>query len=185
MGACLIGGKGLPGVPDDAEPVEGRELDEILHQIQGEWRIIPIRDKQPSSKGVVYQSQFRTKEEAYGRAVVKGDVVVLSSPILFQGRPLPAQEQALDFYRDGEGTLYIDEHGSIVTKFAPQRGVLEIENYLGQLMEWRRPPGFGGGASATGVADEIARLYALQQQGALSQQEFQAAKQEVLQYRVA
>jgi len=138
--------------------------------------IVPIAGKRNKS-GVAYQSRFVTKI-AYDRAVVRGDTVILSGGSGGKGRPLPVQEQPLDLSRAPDGTLYMDKHGSKVTTFRPNEGLLEIDNALGFMIQWRRMD--MRGTPAPSAANELEKLFNLRQQGALSEDEFETAKEKVL-----
>ena len=72
--------------------------------VQGEWRIVPMSGKR-SETGVVTQRQAVTNI-AYTTVVVKGDTMILSGGNGANGRPLPVQEQTLEFNRSADGTLY-------------------------------------------------------------------------------
>ena len=40
--------------------------------------------------------------------------------------------------RTPDGTIYLDEKGSVLTKWEPENGVIEVENVLGFKVMWKR-----------------------------------------------
>ena len=52
-----------------------------------------------------------------------------------QGR---TQVQTITIHRTPEGTIYIDDKGSVLTNFDPQNGVIEVNNVLGFKIMWKR-----------------------------------------------
>ena len=44
----------------------------------------------------------------------------------------------LCIHRTPDGTIYLDEKGSVLTKWEPENGVIEVENVLGFKVMWKR-----------------------------------------------
>ena len=40
--------------------------------------------------------------------------------------------------RTPDGTIYLDDKGSVLTKWDPQNGVVEVENFMGFKVMWKR-----------------------------------------------
>ena len=40
--------------------------------------------------------------------------------------------------RTSDGTIYLDDKGSVLTKWDPQNGVVEVKNFMGFKVMWKR-----------------------------------------------
>ena len=81
-------------------------------------------------------------------------VFVSGDKMTFSGGPYGrTQVQTISIHRTPEGTIYIDDKGSVLTNFDPQNGVIEVKNVLGFKIMWKRSgdfaitSGFGRGGT--------------------------------------
>lgn len=123
-------------LPADASPVSASESRQLMEQLLGEWRIIPLG----SAPGALFGGS-----NAYEKAYFEHGVVHLSGGFHSVGRRrhrrlagLPTQSQPISFSRTADGTLYVDTQGTKVTTWAPERGEVLFETGLGHRMAYRR-----------------------------------------------
>ena len=69
----------------------------------------------------------------FSRVFVSGEKITFSGGP--QGR---TQLQTISVHRTPEGTLYLDDKGTVLTNFDPQNGVIEVNNVLGFKIMWKR-----------------------------------------------
>ena len=61
-------------------------------------------------------------------------VFVSGEKMTFSGGPNNrTQAQTISIHRTPEGIIYLDEKGSVLTKWDPQNGVIEVKNVLGNF----------------------------------------------------
>ena len=66
-------------------------------------------------------------------------VFVSGEKMTFSGGPNNrTQAQTISIHRTPEGIIYLDEKGSVLTKWDPQNGVIEVKNVLGFKIMWKR-----------------------------------------------
>ena len=66
-------------------------------------------------------------------------VFVSGEKMTFSGGPNNrTQAQTINIHRTPEGIIYLDEKGSVLTKWEPQNGVIEVKNVLGFKIMWKR-----------------------------------------------
>merc|ERR1712062_782168 len=112
--------------PPDAEKLSDQESKFYMDQMQGLWDIIPI--EMPNMGMGNGQNTI-----AFSQAFVSGNIVTLSG-----GPGGRVQTQFISIHRTPEGVIYLDDKGSILNKFAPQEGVVEVTNALGFKICWKK-----------------------------------------------
>jgi hypothetical protein len=196
---CMISKLKVRGLPRDAVPLGESEKQRLLAKLQGYWKVQPI------SVGGYYNSF------TYTDVHVEGDKMIFSGGMHNQtftshsphssghhhhttthavaNRP---QEQRILPFRGSDGTLYVDNVGSILVREEADNSEIEINNCMdmklklvrGWKMEGRSNPNGGNAVSTsngTSVADEISKLQKLYEDGVLSDEEFRAAKINLIQ----
>jgi len=130
------------GLPKDAVPVPPQERDEILRDLAGQWDIIPT-SAQTITVGL--------RQVAYSKAFVSGDRVTLSGGP--RGR---VQSQRIYLSRTPDGTLYLDNLGSLVSKWDKAANEIHINNAMNMQLIWRRPGGYLANAPAGNIHQPVA-----------------------------
>ena len=69
----------------------------------------------------------------FSRVFVSGEKMTFSGGP--QGR---TQVQTISVHRTPEGTMYLDDKGTVLNNFDPQNGVIEVNNVLGFKIMWKR-----------------------------------------------
>ena len=66
-------------------------------------------------------------------------VFVSGEKMTFSGGPGGrTQLQTISVHRTPDGVIYLDDKGSVLDKFAPQEGVVEVTNALGFRIGWKK-----------------------------------------------
>ena len=91
----------------------------------GLWEVIPMET--PNTRIGAQNTTGFTK------------VYVSGEKMTFSGGPNNrTQVQTISIHRTPEGIIYLDEKGSVLTKWEPQNGVIEVKNVLGFKIMWKR-----------------------------------------------
>ena len=174
----------VTGIPKGTPRVPEAEEKEILARWAGTHNIVPLSTGGAGGNVV-----------AYTVAHIEGNVMTISGgmhnstqrvgdrPVVMAVANEP-QQQRLKFWRGADGTLYIDNIGSKLVSESPSE--IKILNALGMDMLLRRE----GGVVAVGVVvaamdrgdvgSELQKLADLKKSGALTDEEFAAAKAKLL-----
>merc|ERR1719397_31122 len=117
---------------------------------------------------------------SFERMTVTGSTVARIHSGSGQNRPMHLQPA-----RASDGSLILDNFGSKAIVFTPEQGRMEIE-LMGWKCEWRRVGGNQtvtlqvGSSAPGGIADQIQKLHDLREQGVLTEEEFSAAKNRLI-----
>ena len=66
-------------------------------------------------------------------------VFVNGTRMTFSGGPRNStQTQTINVHKTPDGTLYLDNQGSVCTEFSPENGVVTVRNALGITIMWKR-----------------------------------------------
>mmetsp|Transcript_2243 Transcript_2243/g.5051 ORF Transcript_2243/g.5051 Transcript_2243/m.5051 type:complete len:328 (+) Transcript_2243:29-1012(+) len=187
------------------DPVEKANL---IARLEGNWKIQPLQAAPNETRA--------QKNVAFTDALVRGDKIILSGGLHNEDQRKrkttavknqtettavknQTEEQTIRPYRAPDGTIYIDNFGSILISESSDGGEVELDNCLGIKFLWQRGwKQVAGGAptgaaavvtaspvtamptSTTGVATEISALKRLMDQGILTKDEYEKAKANVL-----
>mmetsp|Transcript_2239 Transcript_2239/g.5029 ORF Transcript_2239/g.5029 Transcript_2239/m.5029 type:complete len:283 (+) Transcript_2239:29-877(+) len=173
------------------DPVEKANL---IARLEGNWKIQPLQ---------VLKDTRTKKNVEFTDVLVRGDKIILSGGVHNGGWTTSVtnqtEEQTIRPYRAPDGTIYIDNFGSILISESSDGGEVELDNALGIKFLWQRGwKQMAGGAptgaaavvtatpvtamptSTTGVATEISALKRLMDQGILTKDEYEKGKANVL-----
>mmetsp|Transcript_2244 Transcript_2244/g.5053 ORF Transcript_2244/g.5053 Transcript_2244/m.5053 type:complete len:298 (+) Transcript_2244:29-922(+) len=174
------------------DPVEKANL---IARLEGNWKIQPLQAAPNETRA--------QKNVAFTDVLVRGDKIILSGGLHNGGWTTSVtnqtEEQTIRPYRAPDGTIYIDNFGSILISESSDGGEVELDNAMGMKFLWQRGwKQMAGGAptgaaavvtatpvtamptSTTGVATEISALKRLMDQGILTKDEFEKGKAKVL-----
>lgn len=140
---CCFGGKckkmccGNSNVPSNAKPIHSPEREEILRELAGMWKIVPISVIPPKcclGCEIMDEPYLSRRIAAYSQACVTGNSVSYSGGPT--GRWLSYK---IILKRTPQGTLYLDELGSYVEVWDKQKNEITIYNDLQKSrLRWRR-----------------------------------------------
>ena len=174
----------VTGIPEGTPRLPEAEEKEILARWAGTYNIVPLSTG--GAKGNVV---------AYTDAHIEGNIMSISGgmhnatqyvgdrPVTMAVANQP-QQQRIKMWRGADGTLYIDNIGSKLVSESPSE--IKILNAMGMTTLLRRE----GGVVAAGVVvaemdrgdvgSELQKLADLKKSGALTDEEFAAAKAKLL-----
>jgi hypothetical protein len=112
--------------PSEAEKLSEEESKSYVDQLQGLWDVIAM--EQPDMG--MWNGQHTM---GFTRVFVSGDKMAFSG-----GPGGRTQLQTISVHRTPEGVIYLDDKGSVLDKFAPQEGVVEVTNALGFRIGWKK-----------------------------------------------
>ena len=98
---------------------------ETIHLNLGLWEVIPME-----TPNIRIGAQNTT---GFSKVFVSGEKMTFSG-----GPNNRTQAQTISIHRTPEGIIYLDEKGSVLTKWDPQNGVIEVKNVLGFKIMWKR-----------------------------------------------
>eukprot|EP00092_Neocalanus_flemingeri_P100538 GFUD01128426.1.p1 GENE.GFUD01128426.1~~GFUD01128426.1.p1 ORF type:complete len:209 (-),score=44.05 GFUD01128426.1:28-627(-) len=111
--------------PSDARMLSKEEARPFIEKMQGHWEVVPT--EMPSGHNVQENS------------IAFKEVVITGSVMTFSGGPnRQTQIQQLSIHQTPEGTLYLDDKGTVCTQFSPEIGMIRAKNALGYGMELKR-----------------------------------------------
>lgn len=159
------------GIPTGSVPLPQHEKDELLKNLEGNWKIRPVAElgtRQGGKRAIFQDALFHD-----GALIISGGVHIaeVRRPGGHTEEVVKAngtQRQPLNFFRGTAGELYIDNTGSMFTRMDFAGGEIEIDNSLGMkvLLQrgWKRdglPPTqqtMDGGKPPVVVATVIGRV---------------------------
>ena len=98
---------------------------ETIYLNLGLWEVIPME-----TPNIRIGAQNTT---GFSKVFVSGEKMTFSG-----GPNNRTQAQTISIHRTPEGIIYLDEKGSVLTKWDPQNGVIEVKNVLGFKIMWKR-----------------------------------------------
>lgn len=150
------------------------EAEQIINSMQGDWNV------------TLTPGSCMCGCTSFERMTVTGNVMARLNSGNGNNRPISLQPK-----KTGDGTLILDSYGSKAIVFTPEQGKMETE-LMGWNLKWSKvgfqenleqgqplvhqPQVVVGPSTQGGVAEEIQRLHQLKLQGALTEEEFSAAK---------
>merc|ERR1719150_2047405 len=106
--------------PSDAEKLSAEEAKEYLDQLQGLWEVIPME-----TPNIRIGAQNTT---GFSKVFVSGEKMTFSG-----GPNNRTQAQTISIHRTPEGIIYLDEKGSVLTKWDQQN---MAGMYNAEFEEW-------------------------------------------------
>jgi len=200
---CCLPKPKVRGIPVGSAPLSKYEKEQLCQRLAGNWKIQPLQGLPSGSV-------------EYTDAMIRNDSIIMTGGMhnaMHDGQSYgvanTAQEQKIIPFRAPNGTLFVDNIGSILVRESIDGGEIEIDNAMGMKVlfqrEWKRagypaPSGESGPVQATlsdspfsqrmegriddinitPTTDKIRELKKLADEGVLTDSEFQEAKNRVL-----
>jgi hypothetical protein len=155
LAACITFPK-VRGIPDGSQPLPESEKDALCTKLKGNWKLQPL---QAANGGNSIQ---------YTDVFVRDDVMILSGGMHNRTQYVgghdthhgtiqtavsnPTIEQKIIPFRAPDGTLFVDNIGSILVRQSDDGGEVEFDNALGLKTLWQREWKRNGGQPLSVVA---------------------------------
>ena len=144
----------LRGIPTGSVALSADEKIELCAKLKGHWKIqAPHKDFIGRLKGdwdpkSPNKGKAMTLVRTYTDVEVKGDVITISGGMVTamdetDGANLTQSQKIIPF-RGSDGTIYIDNIGSLISR--EEEGEIEINNSFGVISLWQRGWKRDGGA---------------------------------------
>lgn len=125
------------GLPLESTPLSAFDKNILTKQLQGHWNIKPMSHR---CTGIM------TEIIAYTTVVVSGDKIIISggsrSHTSSDGTTYQVANQPQEYriipFRGPDGTLYLDNAGTILVRFSHDMGEVLLDNAIGLQLVWQR-----------------------------------------------
>merc|ERR1712048_231988 len=126
------------GIPVGSVPLTPSEKQELLDKVQGHWKLQPLQG-------------MGTNTIKHTNAFVRNDTIILSGGEVTVSQGYQPQgyqhhrttkktttEQKIIPFRSPDGTIFVDNIGTILVRISEDNGELEFDNALGIKFLWQR-----------------------------------------------